>query len=546
MLTFLFVTVILFLQNCGVQSDEVFTGAHKAAHTAALTNNSTAVPSATSSSAPTDLPTGTPTPRPTFRPTRIPTREPTASVPTIAYGPTNGEGKYLFAVLGADACAENLYFGSQAITEQGSADGLHPNFFSTHTPAKNVPHRYWLQVVTSDGVNEIFRIYWTFELTKTLRDRFISTAQSLYSELVQYTVVVKETGQEFEYTAYWFFSTTSGISYNTFDEGVTSCCFSANAGAWGAGSGIVSGDLVYGTSSTYTDFWGVGNFDGVDSGYCSLVFRNGMPTSLGPAMKTYMYYSSVELVEPSVAPSFPPTVAPLLNFKFYVKQVLAISCQTVGYLFPFLILNLCFAFICEQAMVGIDYATYLTIAEDFDALFAHTLEQTVLGVVPGDVQDVTVTETIVSRRLSISSTVIALYRHGTLETEAVEVSYAICNYDADASLSNIIRNLEYTIVNRLFDAAIRQNAAMSGVAEMANLLSATLDITVPSEYQSTDDDGTDDGSGQEAAGGNLLSGIFTRTVLIGIGVGAGGFLVLIAFSCVIAHYSRADGELCAV
>lgn len=475
--------------------------------------------------------------------TQAPSATPTTSSPTTAYNPTNGDGRYLFAVVGGDACAEDLFFGPQAITKAGSADGQHVNFFSTHTAAKDVPHLYWLQIVTRDGENEIFRIYWTFMSPKTLRDRFTTAVQ--YSEYVQYRVVVKDSGQEFTYSGYWYFSTTSRITSNTFDAGVTSCCFSANAGAWGGGSNYISGDLVWGMGSY--NFWGVGNFDTQESASCSLVYHEGTSENIGSAMKAYMYYSTCDFIDRTAAPTLKPTMAPALNFKFYVKQV---NCTSGLLWLPILLETLhrspvkglldvtkivrffLISMSCrcpQQKMAGIDYATYVTIAEQFNALFALTVQQNVLGVAPGDVQNVTATETTVSRRLSISSTVSALV-YGTLATDAVEVSYTICNHNADASLVNIRRNLEYAIVNGIFDNALRQAAMMSGVAAMTILHSATLDTTVPSEYQ---DNGGGDGSahGEEdaAAGGSVLSGIFTKTVLIGLGAGGGGFLLLILF-----------------
>ena len=90
----------------------------------------------------------------------------------------------LFAVVGGIECAESLYYGPQSITTSGSGDGQHAFFLSTNTVSKDFAHKNWLQVVTSDGTTELFRIYWTFSTAKTLAQRFISVVGG--SEPVSY------------------------------------------------------------------------------------------------------------------------------------------------------------------------------------------------------------------------------------------------------------------------------------------------------------------------------------------------------------------------
>ena len=80
----------------------------------------------------------------------------------------------LFAIIGGTNCAEQLSFGNQPILPSGSADGQHPYFLSTSAvPA----HTSWTQIVTSDGITELFRIYWSFSTAKTVTDRIASAVR---------------------------------------------------------------------------------------------------------------------------------------------------------------------------------------------------------------------------------------------------------------------------------------------------------------------------------------------------------------------------------
>ncbi len=142
-----------------------------------------------------------------------------------------------------------------------------------------------MQVVTSDGVNEIFRIFWTFSTMKTLSDRFVDAVQ--VGERVSYRVV-ESTGQERSFSGTWRFSSRSAITAATFDTTETKCCFSEDDAAWGGGKGIVDGANA---NSVYnTNFWGMGNFDG-DETSCRAFYRNGRITT-APAVRTFMYYSA--------------------------------------------------------------------------------------------------------------------------------------------------------------------------------------------------------------------------------------------------------------
>lgn len=79
----------------------------------------------------------------------------------------------LFAVVGGSNCAEGLPYGPQDLTTGGTTGGWnYRHYFSTKVGS--VPHDTWLQVVTSDGTNELFRIYWSFRSRMTVTERLVS------------------------------------------------------------------------------------------------------------------------------------------------------------------------------------------------------------------------------------------------------------------------------------------------------------------------------------------------------------------------------------
>jgi hypothetical protein len=183
-------------------------------------------------------------------------------------------------VVGGDSCAESLYYGPQDVSTRGSRDGQHSSYLSTSTQYRNVPHTDWLQVVTSDGTTELFRIYWTFDTARTLEQHFITAVQS--GVAVNYRVVTAA-GEEYEGTDTWLFATESGITADTFDTSSTRCCFSATGGAWGLGEASVQGRAVVA--------WGQGNFGGSDAADCGNVFVNGkLQRSAGNSAISYLYY----------------------------------------------------------------------------------------------------------------------------------------------------------------------------------------------------------------------------------------------------------------
>ena len=160
-------------------------------------------------------------------------------------------------MIGADACSEDLYYGPESV--QGS-DGVYRNFLSTSTKYKDVRSQNWVQIVTSDGDYELFRIYWTFDTIKTMAEH-IADAVSV-GEAVSYKVVTN-LNKVFEYRGVWRFSRTSGITVNTFSTATTKCCFSRTNGLWGADSGTI--DAADGSQRNDDSFWGQGNFRSDDS-----------------------------------------------------------------------------------------------------------------------------------------------------------------------------------------------------------------------------------------------------------------------------------------
>lgn len=253
---------------------------------------------------------------PSPQPTEIPT-----AAPSISFAPTHFIPLELFAVVGGAACAENLYYGAQAISTAGSADGKYPFFLSTGTPYKDLPHREWMQIVTTDGVTEIMRIYWTFSTLKTLADRFVD-ATTTAGEDITYRVFVAKTGQDITLYGRWRFSSTAHLSKSQFETNdAANCCFSVDDGAWGAATGTIDAN----TSPAPQDFWGQGNFDSSDSYGCRQVYMNGVTQNIGNRDgKSYFYYSSVMEPPPTMAPTFSP--ADLVYFR--VQQVWSLPCNS--------------------------------------------------------------------------------------------------------------------------------------------------------------------------------------------------------------------------
>eukprot|EP00598_Pedospumella_elongata_P004182 CAMPEP_0184973302 /NCGR_PEP_ID=MMETSP1098-20130426/5147_1 /TAXON_ID=89044 /ORGANISM="Spumella elongata, Strain CCAP 955/1" /LENGTH=581 /DNA_ID=CAMNT_0027495749 /DNA_START=82 /DNA_END=1824 /DNA_ORIENTATION=- len=270
------------------------------------------------SSEPTNTPTKTPTilpaRNPTKAPTKAPTREPTEKPSTVltqppTVSPTVSGEQQLFAIVGGASCAENLYYGPESISESGTDDGKYQYYLSTNTASKNIPHTNWLQIVTSDGTTELFRIYWSFTTPKTLAERFIGAPSG--SENVYYRVEVADTKDIYYFNAKWRFSNSASMSANKFNVAKSTCCFSADDGAWGAGSTTVDAN---GSGQYTAQFWGIGNWDASDT-TCSQVYKNGLSYNLGAKTKTYMYYFAPvpPSAEPSAAPSFKPTIEPTVR-----------------------------------------------------------------------------------------------------------------------------------------------------------------------------------------------------------------------------------------
>jgi hypothetical protein len=212
---------------------------------------------------------------PTLSPTPVPSPVPAAV-----------ENYELFAVVGSGGCAKSLYYGTSEIGRTGAVDAEQPLFLSTSTAVGKAQHKWWLQIVTSDGGNEMFRTYWYFDgPAATLADRFTARTNQPYT--VHYQVLKDDVITRF--TSTWAYSSNSGINGDVkFGSNVpATCCFSNNGGAWGASSSTA----VDGSSSRPSDFWGIGNFNGQDNS-CGIVYQGSGTGTAYPNARVYMYAQS--------------------------------------------------------------------------------------------------------------------------------------------------------------------------------------------------------------------------------------------------------------
>eukprot|EP00981_Chlorochromonas_danica_P010947 scaffold3553_cov180-Ochromonas_danica.AAC.14 len=262
--------------------------------------------------APTRKPSLPPTLLPSYVPTRLPTVSPSA-VPTIApSGPTAAptvfeESYELYAIIGGNQCAEALYYGPSPITTSGSADG-HAYYLSTATDFGTLPHSSWLQIVTSNGVNELFRIYWIFSSEKTLSKRFVNAyylGETVTYKVVDTSGMAGSVGQEYVYSGIWWFSDDSAMSSSRFSVSSSTLGFSMEYGVWGGGNGKIDGSgNVPGT------FWGQGNFQSTDAASCGLVYANGIAYSLyAKTSASFLYVVKSGSNRPSQMPSVAPTIS---------------------------------------------------------------------------------------------------------------------------------------------------------------------------------------------------------------------------------------------
>jgi hypothetical protein len=133
----------------------------------------------------------------------------------------------LFAVVGGSSCAETLAYGPLSVTQSGASG--YPLFFSTQL--SSFVHSRWLEIVTSDGTTELFRIYWQFNTARTLANHFM---EAVYSGVaVNYRVVDTagvggSIGTEYTYSATWRFSSTSTISSSEFTVSSVGAGFSGD------------------------------------------------------------------------------------------------------------------------------------------------------------------------------------------------------------------------------------------------------------------------------------------------------------------------------
>ena len=257
---------------------------------------------------PTHIPTSAPsTHSPTIMPsTQTPTIAPSTSSPTQpSAAPTTfptKTGLNLFAVLCGNICAKDLRYGPQSLTTAGTANPHFPCFLSTSTVGKDIPHKEWLQIVTSDGTTELFRIYWNFYTARTLARHFNDAVK--YGVSVRYTAMDVQTDTQCSYIGTWYFSRSAGTMDSRFTITTTQYGFSNNGGTWGSGSGKIDGNGRVAPSS----FWGIGNFDTQETSGTKIYKQGVASSNYGSSLKVYMYYSTMAepTVYPTPAPSSPP------------------------------------------------------------------------------------------------------------------------------------------------------------------------------------------------------------------------------------------------
>eukprot|EP01037_Dinobryon_pediforme_P019991 gene19991-20516_t len=227
---------------------------------------------------------------------------------------SNTDDNTIFAVVGGTQCAESLYYGTAALTEAGSSDG-YSYYMKTNPTAGYTAHTDWLQIV-SDGSNELFRIYWTFSVARTLSDRFVSAVNG-NGEAVSYRVVDTANvagygaGYEFTYSgASWQFSNSASMSAAKFTTIGTYYGFSADDGCWGAGTGTLNANW-----GSLSNFWGIASTESYyyySSNYysCSKIYVRGYVYSTNYNVRPYMYIVPSGSPPPSATPTQTPTTTP--------------------------------------------------------------------------------------------------------------------------------------------------------------------------------------------------------------------------------------------
>jgi len=216
----------------------------------------------------------------------------------------------LFAVLDS-SCGTSLAYGPSPVDLQGEVGGTHSAYFSTNTSGKDLPHKEWLQIVTTDngsGYEEIFRVYWTFPEAQTLQGHFTAAVQT--PQAVSYRVMNSD-GSVFEYEGNW--SLQSEDFTERFASAETQVGFITGKVLWGAFEGMA--DFEY--NSYYSDgpvipiaLSGVVNYgtdDRAESKACNTIYQQGKPLidemdSLPQGARMYLYYGDMHNGVPATVP----------------------------------------------------------------------------------------------------------------------------------------------------------------------------------------------------------------------------------------------------
>ena len=187
----------------------------------------------------------------------------------------------LWAITTSTACAENLPHGDGASWDRASAYVC---------PACVGVHRSWLQIFTSDGSQEVFRLMWDFADEKSINARFAEATAS--GESVAWTVLPVG-GSILTFTGTWWFSSAAG----SYPRASTAMGWSSDDGSWQARDGCSNGaGDTHGSVCPWGPHngggWGQGNWGARDAGTaawnCGHLYTGSVNAYMS-GLKSYLY-----------------------------------------------------------------------------------------------------------------------------------------------------------------------------------------------------------------------------------------------------------------
>lgn len=196
---------------------------------------------------------------------------PVSASPTATAGPgqcsaPSTTGFNIWAVTTGTACADNLPFGPNAMTDTQTEPYVSTCYADTL-------HDKWLQEIDMGDGTPGMSIQWNFQTVQTVQNRFVRAVAQ--AEPVDWTVCYN--GTTIQKSGLWWFSKPAGNYTSLFVSGGAGLKFSQDDGLWGAGNGELNGDH----GNTYAkgnwagqaeDFWGTGNRDKLDHQQCPKVY----------------------------------------------------------------------------------------------------------------------------------------------------------------------------------------------------------------------------------------------------------------------------------